>query len=401
MRRTNMKLIERTDYLSELKSLVGTPDIKIITGVRRAGKSKLMDAFASALEGDKEKKNVVRVNLRLKKFESLLDGDNLYRYVNSRIVPGVDNFLIIDEIQDSSNFERIINSLYDEGVYEIYLTGSNAFLLSSDLATLFGGRTFDVHVFPFSFKEYLSYFPSTDLQASFENYFRKGGLSGSYLYSNDFAAKRYLEGVVRTTIVKDVVQKFRIENEPLLNLIIDFLADNVGSKTSIRNIANTLTSNRFETNNKTVGSYVDYLCRSYLFYPCVRYDLKGKRYLESDKKYYLSDLGFRFALLGSKWMDYGHLYENLVFLELKRRGYEVYVGILYDKEIDFFAMKEGEKLYVQVSDDITNQETFQREVRPLLSIRDAYPKMLFARTKHPEEQYEGIRVVDIAEWLSR
>ena len=396
-----MKLIERTDYLSELKSLVGTPDIKIITGVRRAGKSKLMDAFASALEGDKEKKNVVRVNLRLKKFESLLDGDNLYRYVNSRIVPGVDNFLIIDEIQDSSNFERIINSLYDEGVYEIYLTGSNAFLLSSDLATLFGGRTFDVHVFPFSFKEYLSYFPSTDLQTSFEAYFRKGGLSGSYLYSNDLAAKRYLEGVVRTTIVKDVVQKFRIENEPLLNLIIDFLADNVGSKTSIRNIANTLTSNRFETNNKTVGSYVDYLCRSYLFYPCVRYDLKGKRYLESDKKYYLSDLGFRFALLGSKWMDYGHLYENLVFLELKRRGYEVYVGILYDKEIDIVAMKEGEKLYVQVSDDITNQETFQREVRPLLSIRDAYPKMLLARIKHPEEQYEGIRVVDIAEWLSR
>ena len=215
------------------------------------------------------------------------------------------------------------------------------------------------------------------------------------------AAKRYLEGVVLTTIVKDVVQKFRIENEPLLNLIIDFLADNVGSKTSIRNIANTLTSNRFETNNKTVGSYVDYLCRSYLFYPCVRYDLKGKRYLESDKKYYLSDLGFRFALLGSKWMDYGHLYENLVFLELKRRGYEVYVGILYDKEIDFVAMKEGEKLYVQVSDDITNQETFQREVRPLLSIRDAYPKMLLARTKHREEQYEGIRVVDIAEWLSR
>ena len=396
-----MKLIERTDYLSELKSLVGTPDIKIITGVRRAGKSKLMDAFASALEGDKEKKNVVRVNLRLKKFESLLDGDNLYRYVNSRIVPGVENFLIIDEIQDSSNFERIINSLYDEGVYEIYLTGSNAFHLSSDLATLFGGRTVAVYVCPFSFKEYLSYFPSTDLQTSFEAYFRKGGLSGSYLYSNDLAAKRYLEGVVRTTIVKDVVQKFRIENEPLLNLIIDFLADNVGSKTSIRNIANTLTSNRFETNNKTVGSYVDYLCRSYLFYPCVRYDLKGKRYLESDKKYYLSDLGFRFALLGSKWMDYGHLYENLVFLELKRRGYEVYVGILYDKEIDFVAMKEGEKLYVQVSDDITNQETFQREVRPLLSIRDAYPKMLLARTKHQEEQYEGIRVVDIAEWLRR
>ncbi len=396
-----MKLIERTDYLSELTSLVGTPDIKIITGVRRAGKSKLMDAFAHSLEEGGEKTNVVRINLRLKKFEALLNGDNLYRYANSHIAPGIQNFLIIDEIQDCTGFERVINSLFDEGIYEIYLTGSNAFLLSSDLATLFGGRTFDVHVFPFSFKEYLSYFPSEDIQASFDAYVRRGGLSGSYLYANEGAAKRYLEGVVRTTIVKDVVKKFRIENEPLLNLIIDFLSDNIGSKTSIRNIANTLTSNRMETNNKTVGSYIDYLCRSYLFYPCVRFDVKGKRYLESDKKYYLSDLGFRFALLGNRRMDYGHLYENLVFLELRRRGYEVYVGVLYDKEIDFVAIKDGEKLYIQVSDDITTQETFQREVRPLLSIRDAYPKILLARTKHPEEQYEGIRIFDIADWLGR
>ncbi|MDY2913215.1 MAG: ATP-binding protein [Candidatus Enteromonas sp.] len=396
-----MKLIERIDYLSELKSLVGTPDIKVITGVRRAGKSKLMDAFARSLEEGNEKTNVVRINLRLKKFEALLNGDNLYRYANSHIAPEIKNFLIIDEIQDCTGFERVINSLFDEGIYEIYLTGSNAFLLSSDLATLFGGRTFDVHVFPFSFKEYLSYFPSEDIQTSFDAYVRRGGLSGSYLYADGGAAKRYLEGVVRTTIVKDVVKKFRIENEPLLNLIIDFLADNIGSKTSIRNIANTLTSNRMETNNKTVGSYIDYLCRSYLFYPCTRFDVKGKRYLESDKKYYLCDLGFRFALLGNRRMDYGHLYENLVFLELRRRGYEVYVGVLYDKEIDFVAIKDGEKLYIQVSDDITVPETFQREVRPLLSIRDAYPKILLARTKHPEEQYEGIRIFDMADWLGR
>ena len=396
-----MKLIERIDYLSELKSLVGTPDIKVITGVRRAGKSKLMDAFACSLEEGNEKTSVVRINLRLKKFEALLNGDNLYRYANSHIAPEIKNFLIIDEIQDCTGFERVINSLFDEGIYEIYLTGSNAFLLSSDLATLFGGRTFDVHVFPFSFKEYLSYFPSEDIQASFDAYVRRGGLSGSYLYADGGAAKRYLEGVVRTTIVKDVVKKFRIENEPLLNLIIDFLADNIGSKTSIRNIANTLTSNRMETNNKTVGSYIDYLCRSYLFYPCTRFDVKGKRYLESDKKYYLCDLGFRFALLGNRRMDYGHLYENLVFLELRRRGYEVYVGVLYDKEIDFVAIKDGEKLYIQVSDDITVPETFRREVRPLLSIRDAYPKILLARTKHPEEQYEGIRIFDMADWLGR
>ena len=195
------------------------------------------------------------------------------------------------------------------------------------------------------------------------------------------------------------MKRFKVENEPLLLMVADYLMDNVGNKTSIRNIANVLTSNAYQTNHKTVGLYVDYLCKSFLFYPFTRYDIKGNKYLESDKKYYLADLSFRFANLGTKNMDYGRLYENLVAIELLRRGYEVYVGVLYDKEIDFVAIKNGYKYYIQVSDDISRSETFEREVKPLLSIKDAYPKILIARTKHSESQYEGIRIVDIGEWL--
>ena len=183
-------------------------------------------------------------------------------------------------------------------------------------------------------------------------------------------------------------------------MIGNFLMDNVGNQTSIRNVATKLTSGTYKTNDKTVGAYIDYLCRSFLFYPIQRYDIKGKKYLESDKKYYLSDLSFRFAELGTKDADYGHLYENIVALELLRRGYEVYVGKLYEKEVDFVAIKEGEKLYIQVSDDISREETYKRELAPLLSIKDAYPKMIIARTKHDETQHDGIRIVDIARWLS-
>ncbi len=394
-----MKLIQRTSYLEQLDNVMGTPDIKVITGVRRSGKSKLMDLFIERIEQNSVPKNIVRINLNLKKFEALKTGDNLYKYIDENYVEGITNFLFIDEVQLCDGFETVINSLYEEGRFDIYLTGSNAFLLSSDLATLFGGRVFEINMFPFSFKEYLQYFPQNDINTAFDNYVVQGGMAGSYLYKNQIDARKYLNSIVRTTITKDIVQKFKIENEQLLNMITDFLMDNIGSRTSIRKIANSLTSNTCKTNDKTCGSYLDCLCKGFLFYSFNRYDVKGKRYLESDKKYYVVDLSLRYATIGTKNADYGHLYENLVAIELLRRGYEVYVGQLGTKEVDFVAIKEGMKTYIQVCDDISREEILKREVNPLLSIRDAYPKLIIARTKHPESQVEGIRIIDIAEWL--
>lgn len=399
MRCYSMKLIERPTYLQKLIDVMNTPDIKVITGIRRSGKSKLMDAFIDYVKKQSENNNVIRIKLNLKEFESLKNGDALYYYIDQHYSADKENFVFVDEIQLCTGFETVINSLYEEERFNIFLTGSNAFLLSSDLATLFGGRVFEISMFPFSFAEYLSYYPQNDIDEAFDNYVSVGGMAGSYLYSNQSDARKYLANIVRTTITKDIVKKFKIENEDLLNMIADYLMDNVGNKTSIRNISNALTSNTYKTNDKTCGAYIDYLCRSFLFYPFKRYDVKGKRYLESDKKYYLADLSFRYAIIGTKNADYGHLYENIVAIELLRRGYEVYVGQLGEKEVDFVAIKDGFKTYIQVCDDMSRPETQKRELAPLLSIKDAYPKIIIARTKHPESQIEGVRIIDIARWL--
>lgn len=393
-----MKLIERKKYLNTLIDVINTPDIKVIIGVRRSGKSKLLDAFYDYLT-TLNNVNIIRIKLNLKKYEKLLNPEELYKYIDKNYKEGVTNFLLIDEIQLCIGFENIINSLHEEERFDIYLTGSNAFLLSSDLATLFGGRVFEINMYPFSFKEFLTYYEYKDVNVAFDDYVVKGGMAGSYLYKNQKDAYKYIEGIYKTTIVKDIVAKYKIENENLLKMIAEFLMDNLGNKTSIRNLSNCLTSNTYKTNDKTVGSYLDYLCKSFMFYPLSRYDIKGKRYLESEKKYCLVDTSFRYATIGTKDTDYGHLYENIVALELLRRGYEVYVGVLYEKEIDYVAIKDGIKTYIQVSDDISNKDTFEREVKPLLSIKDAYPKVLIARTKHPESHHEGIKIIDIAEWL--
>lgn len=390
-----MKIIKR-QYLEKLIATVETPDIKVITGIRRSGKSKLLDMFEKELKNN-DGNNVVRILLTKKEFEKLLNPNSLYDYIQSKYKENMDNYLLIDEIQMCKNFENVINSLHDEEKYKIYITVSNAFLLSSDLATLFGGRTFEINVLPFSFKEYKTYFNTNN--ESFDDYVRKGGMSGSYLYSNSDDAKKYVDGVFKSTIIKDIIDKYKIENEELLKMIARYLMDTIGNKTSFRNIANSITSNYVKTNDKTVANYVDYLCKSFLFYPISRFDIKGGGYLQTEKKYYLSDLSFRYAELGSKDTDYGFIYENLVALELLRQGYEIYAGVLYQKEIDFVAIKNGKRMYIQVSDDISKEETFRREVTPLLSIKDSYPKLIIARTKHPEADYKGVSIIDIAEFL--
>ncbi|MDO4289833.1 MAG: ATP-binding protein [Eggerthellaceae bacterium] len=394
-----MKLIKRTHYLERLLAVRDIPDIKVITGVRRSGKSKLMDAFIDLISAENDL-NIIRVKLNLKKDEAFLNADAMYRHVEDSYKPGMRNYLFIDEVQLCEGFERVVNSLYEEEKFDIYLTGSNAFLLSSDLATLFGGRVCEISLYPFSFGEYLAYYPATNLQASFDSYVAEGGMSGAYLYRTPEDARRYVNGIYRTTIAKDIITKFHIENEDLLIMLGNYLMDTVGERTSVRNIANKLTSSSYKTNDKTIGSYLSYLCKSFLFYPVQRYDIKGKRYLETERKYYLADLSFRFSEIGTKRADWGHLYENIVAIELMRRGYEVYVGQIGNKEVDFVAVRNGAKTYIQVADDISRQETFEREVAPLLAIRDAFPKMIIARTRHTESQHEGVRIVDIAQWLA-
>lgn len=227
-------------------------------------------------------------------------------------------------------------------------------------------------------------------------------MAGSYLYPNENQRYRYINSeVLNALIVRDIVTKNKIRNEPLLNQLIDFLMDNIGNVTSVRVITDILASNRLKADHKTVGKYIDYLCKAFAFYKIRRYDIKGKKYLRSEDKYYLSDQSFRYARLGTKSIDYGHILENIVAIELLRRGYEVYVGVLYQKEIDFVCMRQGEKRYIQVAYDISDPKTFQREVSPLLRISDAYPKMVIARTYQPAWQHEGIQVVDAAEWLNQ
>ena len=396
-----MKLIERTTYLSEMLELADTPDIKVITGVRRSGKSKLMEALVQGILELQPDANIIHINYNLTDFEDIMDYRSMEAYVEKRHVPGCQNYLLVDEVQMCESFEKAINSLHAREKYSIFVTGSNAFLQSSDLATLFVGRTYEIPVYPFSFAEYLEYFPSQNIYDSLTAYISDGGMAGSYVYKTEEQKRRYINSeVLNALVVRDIVNKYKIKNEPLLHALIDYLMDNIGNLTSMRSIADTLESNKTKSDHKTIGKYVDALCKAFAFYRIRRYDIRGKRYLRSEDKFYLVDQGFRFARLGTKNMDYGRVLENIVAMELLRRGYEVYVGALYKKEIDFVAIRRGEKLYIQVANSISEKKTFEREVSSLLAIKDAYPKMLIARTYQPEYQHEGVRVVDAADWLS-
>ena len=393
-----MKIIER-DYLKDLISIIGTPDIKVITGVRRSGKSKLLEQFKEYIEKNIENYNIIYINFSLLEFEQLNEYHKLNDYIESKYIQDKNNFVLIDEVQMCNGFERTINSLHASEKYDIYVTGSNAFLLSSDLATLFTGRTFEIEIFPFSFEEYLKYYQYKDIDLAFDKFVLDGGMAGSYLYKNEEKRYNYILDVYKTLIVRDINEKYNIKNNELLDNLTNFMMDNISNITSVRNITNSL--NKFDNtlNHKTIGSYIQYLCNAFLFYKVKRYDIKGKRYLESLDKYYLVDQTFKYAKLGIKNMNYGRSYENIVAIELLRRGYDIYVGELYNTEIDFVAMKRNEKIYIQVSDNIEDEKTFNREVNSLLKIKDAYPKILIARTKHNNYLYEGIQIYDIAKWL--
>ena len=394
-----VKLIQRERYLEKIINVMGTPDIKVITGVRRSGKSKLLEAFKAHIQKSNTNANIIHINFNLPEYDALNEYKALYDYVNSNYQDGKENFVLIDEVQMCNDFEKAINGLHATEKFDIYITGSNAFLLSSDLATLFTGRTFEIKVYPFSFNEYVQYFELQDKYDAFDRYMIEGGMAGSYLYKDQEAKYDYIAEVFDTLIIRDIRRKYKIRNTQLMDRVVDFLMDNVSNLSSARSITNTLTGVKEKVNHNTIGSYMQYLCNAFAFYKVRRYDIKGKKYLSSNDKYYLSDHTFRYAKLGTKNMDYGRILENIVAIELLRRGYEVYVGVLYKKEIDFVAIKRNEKIYIQVSDNISDEKTFEREISPLLQIKDAYPKMVIARTRHDEYQYEGVRIVDISDWL--
>lgn len=391
-----MKTIERSEYLNRIKNLKNTPDIKVITGIRRSGKSILMQEYISYLKDHYEDINIIFIDFMDLSFEALKEYHALHTYVEEHYRQGKENYLFIDEVQMCPNFELVENSLYSKRKYDIYITGSNAFLLSADLATLFTGRYIEIHVYPFSFKEYCKYYSdNSDVDMLFEEYTIKGGFAGSYAYNTEKDRKDYIKEVYETIVTRDLAQKYSLPDTLMLQRLSEFLMDNISNLTSPSKISNMLTS----TNHVTIGKYIKYLCNAFVFYDIKRYDIRGKKYLKSTEKFYLSDVGMRYAILGTRYMDFGRVYENMVCLELLRRGYDVYVGKLYQKEIDFVAQKGSEKIYIQVSDNITEEETFKREYTPLLQIRDAYPKIIIARTNHPEYSYEGIQIFDIKDWL--
>lgn len=423
-----MKLIERTDYLNRLKRLKGTPDIKIITGIRRSGKSELLRAYRTYLENtysnqssklyasakhaqlpnapqqqdnsNNHELNIINIDFNNLNYENLKNYKSLFEYVESRYIPGAYNVLMIDEVQLCPKFELAINSLHNSNKYDIYLTGSNAFLLSSDLATLFSGRFVEIPVFPFSFAEYCEYFEITsNFNDALQKYLQQGGLAGSYVYANQDDAKAYIKNVYTTLVKRDLVDKYAISEVSLLDSICEFLMDNIANLTTANNVSSILKQNQIETTHITVGNYLKYLCNAFMFYKVKRYDIRGKKYLETNEKYYLADTALRYAILGTRNMDYGRAYENIVALELMRRGYTIYVGKLYQKEVDFVAVKASKKLYIQVSDNISDDATLERELSPLKAIKDSYTKILLANTRHDSYDVEGIHIIDIAQWL--
>lgn len=313
----------------------------------------------------------------------MLEYHALLDYVKKKYINGKDNYLFIDEVQMCDGFEKAINSLHSSEKYDIYITGSNAFLLSSDLATLFTGRTFEIEVYPFSFKEFVNYYQYTDMQQAYIKYLTEGGMPGAYVYKTEKDKHKYIRDIFETLILRDIKQKYKIRNDIVLEKVTDYLTDNISNLTSPRKLTEAIKGKGDTADHKTVDKYINYLCRAFAFYKVRRYDIQRKKYLASTEKYYLCDHSFKYAKLGTKNPDYGRSMENIVAIELMRRGYELYVGILYKKEIDFVAIKENEKIYIQVANSIEDEKTKERELAPLQKIKDAYPKMIITRTGYP------------------
>ena len=398
-----MELIKREEYLQQLINWRDKKVIKVITGVRRCGKSTLMDLYKSYLrQQGVADEQIISINFEDYDYIDLLEPRNFYAYVKERILSdGRMTYFFFDEIQNVKDFERVVDSLYIKPNVDIYITGSNAYMLSSELATLLSGRYIEIKMLPLSFKEYVEASGDEhELPRKYRNYIE----TSSFPYVLDMkqdarVIREYLNGIYNTIVVKDITQRNKFPDTMMLESVLRFAYDNIGNILSTKKIADTMTSDGRKIDTKTVEKYLNALMESYMLYQCKRYNIKGRQYLKTLDKYYAVDMGMRKVLLGSKAMDAGHILENIVYLELLRRGYDVYIGKVDDLEVDFVAMDDKGMTYYQVSATVRDEKTLKRELDSLQSINDHYPKILLTLDDDPEMEYAGIRKINALDWL--
>lgn len=393
-------MIERPNYLKELISFREKELIKIVTGIRRCGKSTLFDLYIDYLLSNGVNENqIIRINLEEYEFNDILDYNDLYNYVISKLINNMMNYVFIDEVQKIIDFQKACDSLYIKKNVDLYITGSNSKLLSGELATLLSGRYVEIKMLPLSFKEYISYVGNTDIQRKYVDYVTRSSFPYALKLDNYKDIRMYLDGIYNTVIVNDIAERKEISDIGMLKDIIKFMFYNVGNLCSSTSIANTMTSNGRKISVPTVEKYLEALVESFVLYKVSRYDIKGKNYLTTGSKYYLSDVGLRYYLLGSKNVDEGHILENIVYLDLLRRGYEVYVGKNDDNEVDFVAINEKGQEYYQVSYTVKEKDTLDRELRPLNNINDHNPKYLLTTDYTPYTSHNGIKQINVFDWL--
>jgi len=395
-------LIQRKEYLERLIAFRDKQLIKVITGVRRCGKSTLMELYQNYLkeQGVKDRQ-IISVNFEDYDFIELRDASKLYAYLKSKISEKENNYIFLDEIQHVKDFPQVVDSLYIKKGVDIYITGSNANMLSSEIATVLSGRYVEISMLPISFKEYVSAVGGEgDLNRRYREYLENSSFPYALeLKDRPKEIKMYLEGIYNTVVVKDISSRKKISDILMLESVLRFVFDNIGSPLSTKKIADTMTSNGRKIDVKTVEKYISALTESFILYKANRYNVKGKQYLKTLEKYYTVDIGLRYALLGNKSTDVGHILENVVYLELLRRGYDVYIGKVDDLEVDFVAMDGSGITYFQVAASVRDDRTLRREIESLQKINDNYPKFILTLDDDPQADYNGIRRINVLDWL--
>ena len=395
-------MIKRDEVLDRLKSFKDEPIIKVVTGMRRCGKSTLLEMYRNALiaEGVGEDQ-IVSINFEDMEYDELNNAKKLHDYVLSRLIKSKKNYLFLDEIQKVEDFQKAIDSLHLRKNVDLYITGSNAGLLSGELATLLSGRYIEIAMQPLSFKEYISFVGDrSNLSRKYADYLQFSSFPYAVQLKKDARRVRdYLDGIYNTVILKDVIARKRITDAMMLESVIRFLFDNIGNLLSTNRIANTMTSSGRKISTHTVESYISALMDCFLLYQAKRFDVKGKQYLKTNDKYYVCDIGLRYYLLGNKGGDTGHILENVIYLELVRRGYDVYVGKVGNGEVDFVAQKQNIVEYYQVAASVRDQNTLGRELAPLDAIADHHPKFLLTLDEDVAAHHNGIRQINALDFL--